>query len=136
MRNLYLVIILSCFITYGCNTTNSKKQSASEIKSELPTTNKKDIPKKDILQNLEFEKAIEKYGEPVTSTTFNTKDEPLNEFRIELSNYFTSKELEKGILFKEATWDIDSNTSITVWYNKSETGYTPVHLQEWNMASE
>ncbi len=92
-------------------------------------------------ENLSYDKNIEKYYKKlgyslVKETTFlmgDYSDGSISEFRIELLNIFSEKEIqEKDILIKEVTWQIDKNNNLTIWYKRENKKWKPLKFFIYN----
>ena len=92
-------------------------------------------------ENLSYDKNIEKYYKKlgyslVKETTFlmgDYSDGLISEFRIELLNIFSEKEIqEKDILIKEVTWQIDKNNNLTIWYKRENKKWKPLKFFIYN----
>ena len=100
--------------------------------------------KDSLLQNFEklsYDKNIEKHYKKlgyslVIETTFlmgDYSDGLISEFRIELLNIFSEKEIqEKDILIKEVTWQIDKNNNLTIWYKRENKKWKPLKFFIYN----
>jgi hypothetical protein len=135
MRLKYIVIS-SCFIyLIACSFSKQKEPDLnnSTIHKNLILM---ETPNPDTLFIISLEDAITMYGEPKTKEQFNTKDVFLSEFRIELYNYYSKDEIEKGIILEELTWEKDSVSNITVWYETKGDKKMPKNLLIWNKDAE
>ncbi len=117
-----LGIALICSIVFCCciskTSDSGKSKTIDDFEKEVTiqfdplfqTLNKVDM------MNVTMKRAIEKYGEPISSYNFII-DQALNPFRIELYNIYSKDEyMQRTIKMKEVTWKVDSLNRFTIWY--------------------
>lgn len=60
----------------------------------------------------------------------------ISEFRIELLNHFSKKELKLPILIKEITFEITNENNLTIWYKFDKNRWIYIISAEWSKDSE
>ena len=65
-------------------------------------------------------------------------DDLQGEFRIGLNNFIFTKQqrLSENIIIEELTWEKDSKTFITVWYQEIDKKIIPIDSFIWNKGTE
>jgi len=122
---LLLSYILFSFLVFSCKPNKEKTLVVSDdsIKTSSPIIQKSKMN----VKGLTLKEAITKYGEPQKKTTFELNAINLNEFRIELNNFFDNKQLKSKIDIKEITWKAQSDSVLTSWYKEYKKEWIYVH---------
>ena len=137
MKNNYLYYLLfSLLFGLSCTHSKSKDTNTNKVYDDSIKLQQMKILHPDSIINIGLSSAIQKYGEPDSRIIFNSKDEPLSEFRIELQNHFSESQLVSGIIFEELTWALDNNNNLTVWYEANKQNPIPIHYLIWNSGQE
>lgn len=87
------------------------------------------------IEKLSLEEATQKLGAPETNSFQLSSD--IDEFRIELLNFFTPDELASSPLqITEATWAVAPDQNLTIWYRETDNGPVYQHHLMWNPGQE
>lgn len=130
------LIIFSYFICCISCSFSKQKECVEDISMNPNEMKVIEAPDSATLMTLSLEDAVSKYGEPKVLERFNTKTDFLSEFRIELLNYYSKDEIEKGVIIEELTWEKDSLFNVTVWYEVKIAENIPMHILIWIKQSE
>lgn len=127
---MLLVILLS-----ACNKTKSLEAS---YKTDTLNVNTEFITEKNInlnqIQQIPVNTLVSKYP-PLTDSTFilGKGDGLISEFRINLRNTFTEKEIEnRDIIIREVTWSSNKDENLTIWYEKKQHQWILVDHLIWH----
>ncbi|WP_346882960.1 hypothetical protein [uncultured Algibacter sp.] len=133
MKNvIFLVIII---VVGSCKSKNDAQDDVTnllEIKTQQQQDKKMDI---EALKKLTLEEAVKTYKQPLKDASFKYTDINITEFRIELKNVAKKYKLQDQII-KEATWEINQDALITVWYSKQNKSWSYVHAITYNKGDE
>jgi len=142
------LILLLTIISYSC-LSNSEKSKDNNVNTNGIAINDLDTFIHIIdtiaisrVMELNLEQAILLYGKTIRGYLGKDEefvlDRKLTEFRIELYNFFSKKQVNnKNIIIKELTWSIDSINNLTVWYEKIDSiTYLPKHYLIWDKELE
>lgn len=127
---MLLVILLS-----ACNKTKSLEES---YKTDTLNVNTEFITEKNMnlnhIQQIPVNTLVLKYS-PLTDSTFilGKGDGLISEFRINLRNTFTEKEIEnRDIIIREVTWSSNKDENLTIWYEKKQHQWILVDHLIWH----
>lgn len=135
MKKNVLLIITGALCFWSCFSSSSDTEAVVEtnrIQNKVSMEN----PNQDAIMSISLKDALKKYGEPEARETFNVRYDAITEFRIELLNYLSQEEINRGLIIDELTWETDSINNITVWYTQRENQFWPLHLLIWDKRSE
>ena len=128
----YLLMVIAITIICSCK---GQPDKADKKISNTPKQSAEAVDFKDML-SLTRSEAIVKYGSPQTEEQFVLND-LLGEFRIGLKNVFSEQErLSESISIIESTWEKDSTSWFTVWYQKTELKEIARDTLSWVKGSE
>ena len=61
----------------------------------------------------------------------------ISEFRVELLAFYPIEKIKnKNILIKEVTWETSPTHNLTIWYEKKNKEWYPIHYIIWNKELE
>ena len=61
----------------------------------------------------------------------------ISEFRVELLAFYPIEKIKnKNILIKEVTWETSPTHNLTIWYEKKNKVWYPIHYIIWNKELE
>lgn len=134
MIKFYIILSL---VLMSCNNKKNNKKLSNKSEHEIKQVIKaQDSLSFEDLMFLNKHKAILKYGNPVSSERF-VLDDAQGEFRNSISDVFSIEERQRNsILIEEVTWEKDSRTWITVWYQLIEKKVIPKSVFSWKKGSE
>ncbi|WP_026449518.1 hypothetical protein [Aequorivita capsosiphonis] len=97
-----------------------------------------DTINKEKLLKLSLEKAKNEYGIPLSEKTYLLNEAVLDEFRINLKNFYTDEQFKKPIPINEVTWlnNLKKDILVTVWYEKRDNVWKPFDILEYNKNAE
>lgn len=131
--NLILWALMACQSNYTEPSVNltSHKQVGKEVVVKHNEKDSISIPfKKEEIEKLSYQQALVKYQTPINKEEF-ILGQNLTEFRIELYNHFTEKQIKSNkIRILEITWNYDSEKNITSWYVMKD-GNKPIDVALW-----
>ena len=85
---------------------------------------------------LPLDKALFTFGRPISKETYPLED-LMGEFYTVLGNAYATTERDRaGITIEEVTWEQDSATNLTVWYEWSGEGAEPRAHLVWPKGAE
>ncbi len=117
-------------VCFGCENKQKKDDHVSETNMQKANniscvTDKSNLKKEEIL-SWDYDQALAKLGEPDWQTTFPASE--ISHFSIELLNFLPR---DSTIIIKELTFDVNTETNLTIWYVEKDQKWKPVHFMEW-----
>ncbi len=110
---LSTIFFCHCVVNIGDTETSITKEDFIKPDSIQFNYSSQSLNKVEMM-NTTLKKAIEKYGEPISSYNFII-DQALKTFRIELYNIYSKDEyMKRKIKMKEVTWEVDSLYRFTI----------------------
>ena len=98
----------------------------------------------DKIKHLTYDKLIDSLSKenkelPYSQETFILGEDNglISEFRVELLAFYPIEKIKnKNILIKEVTWETSPTHNLTIWYEKKNKEWYPIHYIIWNKELE
>lgn len=140
MCSKYLAIIFVSVSFSLCISCKGAKEPIPKIKIETDSVKRCNMTQNDfkVIDSLTLPDAILRFGEPFEKNVFLLND-ALQEDRIELYNYYPSKEYrDRKIEVTECIWSFgkELENNITVWYILENNTWKYLHKNEWKKGDE
>lgn len=126
--------VLIFFLAFGCKPNT--EGALNVLDPAEKTMNQPLQTKKMNVKGLTLKEAVAKYGKPDYATEFKLEGVNLNEFRIELRNFFDANQIASEIEIKEITWENKSDSLLTAWYKELDKEWVYIHSLEYHKNDE
>jgi len=149
MKNIIKIIgfALSIFLLVNCENIKSEKKQNFKIDNKKEIFNQNIYIKYDKIKNLTYDDFIDQFAVPGTPSKYfpynrevfiiGDYDGMISEFRIELLKYHSEEEIKNNdILIKEVSWEASPNQNLTVWYERKNKQWIPIHHLIWDKGAE
>ena len=98
----------------------------------------------DKIKHLTYDKLMDSLSKenkelPYSQETFILGEDNglISEFRVELLAFYPIEKIKnKNILIKEVTWETSPTHNLTIWYEKKNKEWYPIHYIIWNKELE
>ena len=98
----------------------------------------------DKIKHLTYDKLMDSLSKenkelPYSQETFILGEDNglISEFRVELLAFYPIEKIKnKNILIKEVTWETSPTHNLTIWYEKKNNEWYPIHYIIWNKELE
>ncbi len=129
MKTFFIILLSASFITFYVK--RKEEDNYQKSKPEM-----KQIVIKESTISKESYNKIQKIYPKISNKISFTLSSNLSEFRIELRNFYTKKQIaSNNRLIYELTWNFSDQKNITAWYDATNLA-KPVHYKVWDKNAE